>query len=161
MDGAAQGLPSICLRTVRRAVLTGLVLVTAGCGVVYMPGSNHRSDVLQKMRADRQAPRPLVGGPPETFQSNEAQLQAAAFSLLAGKSGPEAVAFLQDDGWNCAGLACRTTTIQQELPYVIGVRLPGPPRRFTTVSQLTLPAGLISVPADILSARTSLVEDAP
>jgi hypothetical protein len=160
MDGAAPGLARICVQTVVRAVLTGLVLVTAGCGVVYMPGSNHRSDVLQKMRAERQAPRPLIGGPPETFVSDEARLQSAAFSLLAGKSSPEAVAFLEDDGWDCAGLTCRTMTVEQELPFVIGVRQPGPPRRFTTIWQLTLPPGRIAVSTDIGSVRESLVEDA-
>jgi hypothetical protein len=156
MDGAARGLRDFW----PRALLAGLVLMTAGCGVVYMPGSNHRSDVLEKMSAERQKPRPSLIDPPETLESDEARLQSAAFSLLAGKSSPEAVAFLEDDGWDCAGLTCRTMTIRQELPYTFGVRTPGPPRRFTTIWQLTLPPGRIAVPTNIRSARETLVEDA-
>jgi hypothetical protein len=143
-----------------RTLLAGLALVTAGCGEVYMAGSNHRSEVLEKMWAERPKPRPSLVDPPETFESDDARLQSAAFSLLAGKTSPEAVAFLEDDGWDCAGLTCRTMTIQQELPYTIGVRAPGPPRRFTTIWQLTLPPGRIAVPTDIGPSRETLVEDA-
>lgn len=157
MDGAASGLKQIWPLT----LLAGLLMMTAGCGVVYMPGSNHRSDVLEKMWAERQKPRPSLIDPPETFESDEARLQSAAFSLLAGKSSPEAVAFLENDGWDCAGLTCRTMTIRQELPYTFGVRQPGPPRRFTTIWQLTLPPGGVVVPKDIRPARETLVEDAP
>lgn len=157
MDGAARGLRNVW----PRALLAGLAMMTAGCGVVYMPGSNHRSEVLKEMSVGRHDPRLPFGGPLETFDSDEARLRAAAFSLLAGKSSPEAVAFLEDDGWDCAGLTCRTMTIRQEMPFIAGVRPPGPPRRFTTIWQLTMPPGRVAVSADIGSARETLVEDAP
>ena len=156
MDVSAGGMGDIWTRT----LLAGLVLMTAGCGVVYMPGSNHRSDVLVKMWAERQKTRPLIDLP-ETFESDEARLQSAAFSLLAGKTSSEAVAFLEDDGWDCAGLTCRTMTIRQEMPLIVGVRPLGPPRRFTTIWQLTFPPGRIAVPTDIGSSHETLVEAAP
>ena len=143
----------------RGAVASGLAAVMAlgGCGTIYLSGSNHRSEVLLRMPDVRQPDPDMVFGRP--YETSEARLQAAAFTLLRGKSGAEAEAFLQADGWACQELVCSTGTARQEWFIVRGVRVPGPPRRYLATYQLTLPDRVIATPADLVAAVESRSED--
>ena len=146
-------------RITRGAVASGLVVVMAlgGCGTVYLPGSNHRSAVLLRIPDVRQPDADSPFGRP--YPTAEARLQAAAFTLLRGKSGAEAEAFLLADGWACQELVCSTGTALQEWFIVGGVRAPGPPRRYLATYQLTLPDRVIATPADLVAAVESRSED--
>ncbi len=99
----------------------------------------------------------LVFGRP--YETAEARLQAAAFTLLRGKSGAEAAAYLQADGWACQELVCSTGIARQEWGIIVGARAPGPPRRYVATYQLTLPDGVIATPADLGAVVESRSED--
>ena len=146
-------------RITRGAVASGLVVVMAlgGCGTVYLPGSNHRSAVLLRIPDVRQPDADSPFGRP--YPTAEASLQAAAFTLLSGKTGAEAVAFLQADGWECQGQTCTTGTARQEWGFDGGMRRPGPHRRYIVTYRLTLPEHLIVTPADLGVVVASRSED--
>lgn len=130
----------------------------AGCGTVYLSGSNHRSAVLMRENKVRQPdPAGTVFG--YRYETGEQQLQAAAFTLLRGRTGVEAVAFLRDDGWDCTGLLCTTWRAEQEFGYLGGIRAPGPARRYIATYRLTLPERTITTLGDIEAGLTSRSEE--
>ena len=117
------------------------LVFAVGCDpYVTESGPSAQSKIIREMKSGSAA------------EFSSAGLLRAAFLFLDGKSGSDAIAFLEEDGFDCNQLSCKAVVVTHEV-FKVGIRSPGPLKTFSDVYEISIGAPIVRSNSDL---KTSL-----